>query len=513
MADKILQIRSLPGIKRDGTRFEGDNYVDGQWVRWQRGLPRKIGGYRSVSRFLPDIVRAMDEYTINALTYVYCGSANLLSSLFIDNDSNTSIIYDRTPASGFTADPNNLWQFDIDTDAIGSNNIVAQVAPNLANIANNQGGAIFYGTVSDTTALTPITIPVSGNATGGIVSLHPYTFIYGDMGYIGWSVPGDCTDFSGSGSGAANITGQKIVKGLPLRGGAGNSPAGLFWSLDSLIRVTFVGGDTIFQFDTITAQTSILSSSCVVEYDGIFYWVGVDRFLAYNGVVREVENTMNINYFFDELNFAQRQKVFAMKVPRFGEIWWCYPRGNATEPSHAVIYNVRENTWYDTELPNGGRAAGLSPVVYTKPLMTGIVPDDDGDDYRLWAHEMGVDEVDGQRLQPINAYFETADLSLPTLAQENNALQVLMLEPDFVQTGDMTVQVIGRANARSPEVYGPIMTFPDMDNITDPEQQVVYFKEERRELRFKFGSNVVGGDFQMGICLAHLQPGDATVIG
>ena len=44
MAEKIVQIRSGPGIKRDGTKFEGDSYVDGQWVRWQRGLPRKMGG-------------------------------------------------------------------------------------------------------------------------------------------------------------------------------------------------------------------------------------------------------------------------------------------------------------------------------------------------------------------------------------------------------------------------------------------------------------------------------------
>jgi hypothetical protein len=57
------------------------------------------------------------------------------------------------------------------------------------------------------------------------------------------------------------------------------------------------------------------------------------------------------------------------------------------------------------------------------------------------------------------------------------------------------------------------MTFPDIDNIEQPQQQVVYFKEQRRELRFKFGSNVIGGDYQMGIVLAHIQPADGTVIG
>lgn len=31
MAEQIIQIKSAPGIKRDGTRLEGDNYVDDQW--------------------------------------------------------------------------------------------------------------------------------------------------------------------------------------------------------------------------------------------------------------------------------------------------------------------------------------------------------------------------------------------------------------------------------------------------------------------------------------------------
>jgi len=278
--------------------------------------------------------------------------------------------------------------------------------------------------------------------------------------------------------------------------------------------------------------------------------------------------------------------VFATKVPRFGEIWWCYPRGHATECTHAIVYNVRENTWYDTELPNGGRSAGVFPAVYRKPLMTGVEPQSaqafevaiagggtgysagdvltvEGGEgsvaaeltvtqvtlgvitevsisnagsyrnpptnpvsvssgaatfnvtfvnpYKFWVHETGVDEVDGQSQQSILSYFETADISLPVLAQENRAMQVLMLEPDFVQSGDLTVQVRGRANARSPEVDGPVMTFPE--SATTPQEQVVFLKTQRRELRFRFESNELGGDYQMGLVLAHVQPGDGTTLG
>lgn len=541
MAENIAQIRSEPGIKRDGTKFEGCSYVDGQWVRFQRGLPRKIGGYRSINKYLTGRVRALHEYTLDTLTYIHGGSANNVERFYIDGTLNTSVITDRTPATLVPSD-NNLWQFDVETLAGSGLQIVAQVAPNLNCICNSNGGQLFYGDAFGTAPLTEITnLPANASVTGGIVSLHPYTVAFGSDGYIMWSTPGDPTDFTGSGAGNAYVTGQKIVRGMPLRGGPGSSPSGLFWSADSLIRMTYTGDPTAaFAFDTISAQTSIMSAESVIEYDGVFYWVGTDRFLMFNGVVREVPNDLNLNFFFDNLNYAQRQKVFAMKVPRYGEIWWCFPKGDSLEPNHAVIYNTRENTWYDTELPAGGRSAGIFPAVFRLPLMAGSAPyflgeetrvtetnadlriTESGNDFRItesggqprykfWVHEIGTDEIDGQTINPIQSYFETADMSIPVQSGANNALQVLMMEPDFVQSGPLTVQVIGRANARAREVYGEVKTI--VEDPQTPQEQVVFFKEQRRELRFRFESNCVGGNYQMGLVLAHLQPGDGTVLG
>jgi hypothetical protein len=590
MVEQIVQIRSAPGIKRDGTKFEGDQYVDGQWVRFQRGLPRKMGGYRSINKFLRGLPRALAEYTQDLLTYVHAGSSDRLERFFIDGTYNTSVITDRTPTSGFVADDANLWQFATSYDTTNGNQLVAQVAPNLNCICNSSGGDLFVGNLLGTSVLTQVTtVPANFSVTGGVVTLPPYTFAFGNDGYVAFSVPNTPANFTGSGSGNAYITGQKIVKGMPLRGGPGNSPSGLFWSADSLIRASYVGGTAVFQFDTISTQSSILSSSSVIEYDGIFYWIGTDRFLMFNGVVREIENNINLNFFFDNLNYEQRQKVFAVKVPRFGEIWWCFPFGDSTEPNHAICYNVRENTWYDTELPNGGRGAGIFPAVFRQPLMSGVAPQDAeavtaavaaggtgytvGDTltvvgglgqidteltvstissgvitgvtisnagqyttapsnpvsvtggtgsaatftltfdnpYKFWVHEVGTDEIDGLTLNPIQSFFETADLSLPATSKINKSLQVLMLEPDFVQSGDMTVQVMGRANARAPEVNGVVMTF--VETPQTPQEQVVFLKTQRRELRFRFESNTLGGDYQMGLVLAHLQEGDGTTLG
>ena len=288
MPENIVQIKSLPGIKRDGTRFEGDQYVDGLWVRFQRGLPRKIGGYRSINKFLRGLVRTLHEYTQDSLTYIHGGSANLLERFYVDAGFNTSVIANRTPTT-LVANANNLWQFDVDTALGGGLQLVAQVAPNLDCICNSTGGQIFTGDEFGTSPLVEVTsLPAVYSATGGIVALHPYTVVFGNDGFVMWSVPGDPTDFTGSGAGNAYVTGQKLVRGMPLRGGPGNSPSGLLWSADSLIRMSYIGGTATFQLDTISAQSSILSAQSVIEYDGIFYWIGTDRFLSFNGVVRAV---------------------------------------------------------------------------------------------------------------------------------------------------------------------------------------------------------------------------------
>jgi hypothetical protein len=342
-------------------------------------------------------------------------------------------VTNRTPSSLQVSD-DNIWQFDVVYDSSNIppvNTIVAQVAPNASCLCNVTGGQLFIGDLTGTAPLVEITgFPAGANVSGGVCVLHPYLTYFGSDGVIGWSVPGNPSDLTGVGSGTARVAAQKIVRGLPLRGGPGNAPAGLYWSADAVIRASFVGGQQIFQFDTISSQSSILSAASAIEYDGQYFWCGTDRFLMFNGVVREIPNNLNINYFFDGLNRAQAQRVFAFKIPRFGEIWWCYPRGDATECTHAVIFNIKENTWYDTELPNGGRSAGEFSPVYAAPILTGVqqsdfapqnritetgdlrITEDDNqriieaeEGFLVWQHEKGVNEINGQFITAVPSFF------------------------------------------------------------------------------------------------------------
>jgi hypothetical protein len=224
------------------------------------------------------------------------------------------------------------------------------------------------------TASGTVTLTFNNNisVSGGVVSLHPYVFVYGNDGLIKNCSAGNAQDWVSADANETNVATGKFVQGFPIRGGS-NAPSGIFWSLDSVVRVSYIGGQgtpaQYWRYDIISSQSSILSSQSVIEYDGIFFWIGVDRFLMYNGVVKEVPNTMNQNYFFDNLNYAQRQKVWASKVPRFGEIWWYYPRGDATECTDAIVFNIRENVWYDAGEADGARrSAGYFSQVFAYPV-------------------------------------------------------------------------------------------------------------------------------------------------
>lgn len=446
MTAKVFALDTGPGVQRDGTTFDKDVYTDGRWVRFQRGRPRKMLGYRVISDQLEGPSRGMYVFPQNAFNTIFNGYRGGLQALVID-DNGVGSGFSNFTLSNFTANDKNLWQFDGFYDVGGDTpDLIAHPGQNLAAIDSTTNTPVLIGDINGTTmsqmgvftasaatvnanpvitlaatnllvgagqsvtgagipasttvvSVSGLAVTLSNNATasatvtvtfsnnvsvsGGVVSLHPYVFVYGNDGLIRNSSAGNPNDWVSFDANEVNVATGKIVKGLPVRGGS-NSPAGLFWSLDSLIRVSFspqtlgvsgtanFGATNFWRYDIISSQSSILSAQCVIEYDGIFYWIGVDRFLLYNGVVKEVPNSINQNYFFDNLNYNARQKVWATKVPRYGEIWWFYPRGDSTECNDAIIYNIRENTWYDAGSAIGARrSAGYFSQVFAFPIAAG----------------------------------------------------------------------------------------------------------------------------------------------
>jgi len=500
---------SEPGVVRDGTQLARNSHLDVQWCRFYQNRPRKMLGYREQVRTVPGIVRAIDVFSNDGVSYVNLGSGQGISRYAIDNTTgvNTGVV-DRTPA-GFTVSDDWNWQFaEMFDTAGGSTQLFALPTPSASSITTDADYPLYYGDVLGTGAL----VAVPGvTASGGVCAIPSFLFVYGHDGYVQWCAPGDPLDWVGAGSGDSRPCASKIVKGMSLRGQTG--PAIILWALDAVIIGQYNGDAALnyFSFTTLTATASIMSSNGVVEHNGIYYWATSSGFSMFNGVIRDVPNDYNRQWFLDNVNYAQRQKVFAFKVPRWNEIWWCFPFGNATECTHAVVYNYLLNCWYDTVLPNGGRSAAYYEYIFAYPLMAGVQQDPDTDGYSVWQHEYGRNEISGPQstAKAIKSYYRTAEFSFvvprqPGQLGEDRTISYSIMEPDYVQSGDLTMQVISRANARAPEESS--IRFTITEDTT--QMELLNFKWQGRLNSFYIESNTLNGDFVCGSPVIHFVPGD-----
>lgn len=499
-----FRIMSKPGIKRDGTLLEGDEYKDGLWCRFsRRGLPRKIGGFQAITSRIPELVRGMDSFYAGGLSYVSMGSQSFLTQLQVDQLGNAGNQNDRTP-SGFAANANNLWQVDyFFNTATAQTAIVAHAGQNLSDISATVETPIYYGAA---TATTPLVATGMDPVSGGIVAVAPYLIAYSNNGRVDVTGINDLITPPNS----AFVSDTKIIRGLPLRNGSGG-PAALLWSLSDLIIMTYNPGllaGIPFNFNTLSNDVSAISSSSIIEMDGIYYWPESDHFSMFNGIVRELPNTLNVDFFFKNLNYSQRQKVFAFRVQAASEIWWCFPYGQGQiECNHAVIYNTFLNTWYDTALPDSGRTAGVSPAVTNKPLLADADQQPSTAAYTLWQHETGFDKTISGSSFPVRSYFKTNETAAITAPQPKDVShKVSIVEPDFAQKGDMIMSLWTRANASCTPVQSAVRTLSAVPS--GPQQQVEYWKHGGRLMAFQFESNVLGGDYYMGHVIAHIEETD-----
>jgi len=498
---KPLPISLPPGIQRDGTSLDANGYIDGQWVRFQRGKPKKIGGFTRITASLSSYTREMFINSRSLNNDIYHFNGDGIEMVTVDNRGLGAAIIDRTPSADFTANSDYHWSVAMMyDDAAGSDKsmILAVPTETLVYLDEATEYPMFYGGAEESTVFTKCA-DANAVAAGGIFVAQPYAVLYGKDGKVTWSNANEPRNFTTGDAGSDRVTAKKIVKGLPLASGSGTG--GLLFSLDSVIRMDWVGGQVIFRFTTLSNSTSILAKNGVIEYDGAYYWIANDRFMVTNGSsIQELPNETNLNWFFDNVNRDYAQKIWSTKVPRYNEIWWFYPRGTATECSHAIVYNVKGKFWFDVEL---ARSAGFYSQLFQYPVWAYNVSS--------YLHEYYWDSIEGETLSAIKSYFTTNNFGYITGGLYKNAQMVdsgwtrlTRIEPDFIQEGEMTLDVLHKEFPNSPEVTKNSYTFSSSDAKIDPRDQI-------RIGSLKFTSNVAGGHYEMGVPLLHIEPGDVRM--
>lgn len=510
----IVPIKFKNGIQRDGTPYNSVSCINGQWCRFYEGCARKMGGYEITDVGNEEIVRSLFVVPRTGSIDLYMGRDNSLNYLNIDVHGGTGVEVERTPTTGFVPNDDNLWCFDLFTNSesgVITSYIVGQVSQSGQDISSTHQGPIFYGNISNDVPLVQILDTNSDPvvASGGVVFSSPVMVAYGNDGVIRWSNEGDIATWepldSLTNAKFLVVANTKIVKAYRNRGGA--APSLLLWSLNSLSRATYgiIGTENTFTSTTIEDDISIMSSNCIVKYNQMFFWIGVDQFYFFNGIVQKLQNTMNNDWFFENVNLNFRQKIWGVAMPRYKEIWWFYPRGNSTECNAAIIYNLEEEIWYDTLID---RSAGVPTSIYPYPIFASSIPVSTIttrgalDTFPLWTHEIGTNRVQGENIYAIDSYFETSQMDMWASNPEGSVLlRNRRIAPDFVQVGTMYVTINTQKYPNSPIVSDGPYPFTTSTEKID-------FASQGGIISFLFRSNEAGGFYQEGKSLYFFEKGD-----
>lgn len=117
-------------------------------------------------------------------------------------------------------------------------------------------------------------------------------------------------------------------------------------------------------FSPVTSQYGGQTTDGIVEFDGKHLVVGSNDIYIFSGNpgnIVSVADTRVRDYFYNNLNNAEANKLFVLRNQQQDEIWINYPKGASTVCNEALIYNYRLNNWTVRDL-NGVVSGVIAPV-------------------------------------------------------------------------------------------------------------------------------------------------------
>jgi len=162
---------------------------------------------------------------------------------------------------------------------------------------------------------------------------------------IRWSARNDVDSWTPT----VNSSGeQDLIEGGPLNGITGGD-YGTILQEDSITRMTFIGGDAVFQFDPIEqAQGCIAGGSVGKLGQFTYYWSnqGVERF---NGATTQNIGEGKVNQtLLADLDFNSLDRISVAIDPERNLIVWAYP--TISNSTRLLVYSVGENRFTEAEI-------------------------------------------------------------------------------------------------------------------------------------------------------------------
>lgn len=448
----LVPIKIPAGVYRNGTEYQSaGRWYDSNLVRWFENTLRPWGGWRKRSTSqMTGVSRGMLTWRTNSdERYIAAGTPTKLYAMSeggvlkdITPTTFTSGITDATLKTGYGYGTYGSSAYGVARPDLGA--IIPATTWSMDSwgeylvACSSADGQLLewqLGFTTPTKAVAITNAPTSCEAV--MTTAERFVFGLGASGNprkVSWCDQENNTVWTPSATNQAgdfeiNSVGSikcgKRVRGINL----------IFTDVDVHVA-TYIGLPYVYSFEKAGSGCGVISSQAVAAIDTAAIWMSKSGFWVYDGYVKPLVSDVG-DYIFQNINYNQSSKVYAVHNSKYGEIIWFYPSSASNENDSYVVYNYREGHWAIGSL---ARTAGTDRGVFTNPLMI-------SSDGYIYEHEVGF-TYDGS-----TPYAESGPYEI---GNGDNIMSVRRVIPDEQTLGEVVVSFKTRMYPMATETtYGP----------------------------------------------------------
>lgn len=276
-------------------------------------------------------------------SFLYAGTA---TDLYVRSGATWT---DRSTAVAYTTSTLDFWRF-----AQFDNYVIATNYADLPQKLVIAASANFEDLADTGTAPRARVIGVIGRF---VVLGHTNEAVNGVVPHrLQWSAINDATDWPTPGTADAltKQSGEQFMDAAsgPVLAIEGEEQFGIVFQRSAISRLTYVGGDVVFQFDNIDKSRGLLGPNAVATVGKRRFFPSSEGFFVTDGVqVEPIGDGQVDQWFSDNLDSSFPERIYAAVDRTKKLIYWAFPgSGNtAGRPNMLLVFNYLEGRWTHCE--------------------------------------------------------------------------------------------------------------------------------------------------------------------
>jgi hypothetical protein len=272
----------------------------------------------------------------------------------------------------------------------------------------------------------------------------------------------------------------------------------------AVYSLQYLGPPYVWGSQLLGDNISVYGPNAVTLASGVVYWMGIDKFYAYDGRIQTLNCDLR-RFVFNDINKEQNLQVFAGTNEGFNEVWWFYCSENVTAIDKYVVYNYLEKVWYYGTM---ARTAWLDSSLRDYPLAATYT-------LNIVEHENGLNNNETATETALDAYISSSEFDigdghnfgfvwrvLPDLTFGDSTNTPAAVAPQVT----MTLYGLNNSGSGTTSTANGTVVKGSTYVITEEFTGQIYTRMRGRQMIFKIGSNQINTQWQLGAPRIDIRP-------